>query len=201
MRLSPSRNSRRNVGRQHGRDFALRQHDVEPLARRRHLDAQILRRRELDVLAALDHPGALPVRHAVIFLENAAHPDVGGGLEIGAADPFADQVLRRADAGIGVDEDKAVAKAPVQKHRNGGERLAAVARHEIAADIDLADVELGLARHAPMALARAHAGEHDELDAVGLDRAVGERAHDLVVAAGDGQLQLRHYKIPPSASG
>ena len=39
--------------------------------------------------------------------------------------------------------------------------------HEIAADIDLADVELGLARHAPVALARAHAGQHDELDAVG----------------------------------
>jgi hypothetical protein len=37
-----------------------------------------------------------------------------------------------------------------------------------------------------MALARAHAGEHDELDAVGLHGAVAERAHDLVIAAGDG---------------
>src|SRR5580704_1299336 len=77
----------------------------------------------------------------------------------------------------------------------------AIARHVIAADIDLADVELGLARHAPMALARAHAGEHDQLDAVGLHGAVAERADDLIVAAGDGEFQLRHYNIPPSASG
>ena len=83
----------------------------------------------------------------------SAHPDIGGRLKIGAADPFADQVFRLADAGLGVDEDKAVAEAPVQKHRDRGERLAAVARHVIAADIDLADVELGLARHAPVALA------------------------------------------------
>ena len=192
MRLSPSRNSARNVGRQHGWDFALRQHDVEPFFRRRHFDAQILRRRELEILAALDHPGALPVRHAVIFFQNAAHPDVGSGLKIGAADLFADQILRLADAGLGVDEDKAVAEAPVQEHRNRGQRLAAVARHVIAADIDLADVELGLARHAPVPLARAHAGEHHELDAVGLHGAVRERAHDLVVAAGNGEFQLRH---------
>ena len=201
MRLSPSRNSARQIGRQHGRDFALRQHDVEPFFRRRHFDAEIFWRRELEILAALDDPGALAVRHAVIFLQNAAHPDVGGGLEIGAADLLADQVFRLADAGLGVDEDKAVAEAPVQKHRDRGQRLAAVARHVIAADIDLADVELGLARHAPVALARAHAGQHHELDAVGLHGAVAERAHNLVVAAGDGQSQLRHYKIPPSASG
>ena len=93
---------------------------------------------------------------------------------------------------FGVDEDEAVAKAAVQEHRDRGQRFAAVAAHEIAADIDLADVELGLARHAPVALARAHAGEHDQLDAVGLHGAVAERAHDLVVAAGDGQFQLRH---------
>ena len=137
------------------------------------------------------------MRHAVIFLQNAAHPDVGSRLEIGAADLFADEVLRLADAGLGVDEDKAVAEAPVQKHRDRGQRLAAVARHVIAADIDLADVELGLARHAPVPLARAHAGEHDELDTVGLHGAVAQRTHDLVVAAGDGQFSASPYKIPP----
>src|SRR6185437_3618284 len=182
----------RNVGRQHRRNFALRQHDIEPLAGRRHLDAQILGGREFDVLLALDHPDALAMRHAVMLFENAAHPDVRGGLEIGAADPFADQVLRRADAGIDVDEGKAMAKAPVQKHRNGGERLAAIAAHQKAADIDFADVKFGLARHAPMALARPHAGQHDELDAIALDRTVRERPYDLIVAAGDGQFQLCH---------
>ena len=148
-----------------------------------------------EIFAAFDDPGALPVRHAVIFLQNAAHPDVGSRLEIGAADLLADEILRLADAGFGVDEDKAVAEAPVQKHRDRGQRLAAVARHVITADIDLADVELGLARHAPVPLARAHAGEHDKLDTVGLHGAVAQRTHDLVVAAGDGQSQLRHLKV------
>ena len=185
-----------NIGRKHRRDFAFGQHDVEPLAGRRHLDAQVLGGRELDVLLALDHPGALAMRYAVMLFKDAAHPDVRGRLEIGAADPFADQVFRRADAGIDVDERKAVAEAPVQKHRNGGERFAAIAAHQKAADIDFADIEFGLARHAPMALARAHAGQHDKLDAVALDRTVGQRPHDLVIAAGDGQFQLRHLGLP-----
>jgi hypothetical protein len=33
---------------------------------------------------------------------------------------------------------------------------------------------------------------HHELDAVGLHGAVAQRAHDLVVAAGDGEFQFRH---------
>ncbi len=66
--------------------------------------------------------------HAVMLLQDAAHPDVAGRLEIGAADDLADQVLRRFDAGRRVDEDEAVAKAAVQKHRDGGERIAAIAR-------------------------------------------------------------------------
>ena len=136
-----------------------------------------------------------PVRHAVVLLQDAAHPDVGGRLEIGAADRLADQVLRRLDAGGGVDEDEAVAEAAVQEHRDRGERLALVADHEIGADILLADVEFVLAAHAPMALARAHVGEEDEIEAVGLDRAFLERHDDVVVAAGDGQSQLRH-RIP-----
>jgi len=103
---------------------------------------------------------------------------------------FTDQILGRTNAGLGIDEHEAVPEAPVQEHRNRGQRLAAIAAHVIAADIDFADVELGLARHAPMPFARAHAGEHEQFQAVGLHGAVAQRAHDLVVAAGHGQLEL-----------
>ena len=77
---------------------------------------------EGDVLAAVDDPGVLPVRHAVMLLQDAAHPDIAGRHEIGAADRLADQILRRLDAGIGVDEDEAVAEAAMQEHRNAGDR-------------------------------------------------------------------------------
>src|SRR5262249_56534314 len=103
---------------------------------------------------------------------------------------FADQLLRRANAGRGVDEEKPVAKASVQKDGNRGEWRATVALHEIGADVGLADIEFGTPRHAPVPLARAHAGEHDELEAVSGNRAVLERAHDLVVAACNRQPKL-----------
>src|SRR5262249_12613359 len=78
-------------------------------------------------------------------------------------------------------------------------RNTGIALHEIGADIGFADVELGFARHAPMALARAHAGEHDEIEAIGRDRAFLERAYDLVIAAGHGQSELFRHRISPRA--
>ena len=59
------------------------------------------------------------------------------------------------DPGRGVDEDKAVAEAAMQEDRNGGQRLALVADHEIGADILFADVEFVLAAHAPVPFARS----------------------------------------------
>ena len=159
---------------------------------------------EGDVLAALDHPCHLAVRQPVLLLQNAPHPDVGRGLEIGAPHLLADQVLRLTNAGGSIDEQEAVPETPVEEHGDGGERYSVIALHEIGADIGLADVELGLARHAPMTLARTHAGEHDEIEAVGLDRAFLERTHDLVVAARDRQPEsFSHRRIPFSrrASG
>ena len=130
-----------------------------------------------------------------MLVENAAYPDAGGRLEIGAADHFAVEILRRLDAGRRIDEDEAVAEAAMQEHRNGGERLALVADHEIGADIFLADVEFVLAAHAPMALARPHIGEEDEFEAIGLHRTLLERAHDVVIAAGDRQSQFAHCAL------
>jgi hypothetical protein len=134
----------------------------------------------------------------VVLLQDAAHPDIGRRLEIRAAHLLADQILGRANAGCGVDEQEPVTEAPVQEHRNGGERRALGTLHEIGADIGLADVELGAARHAPVALARAHAREHDEIDAVSGHRAFFERAHDLVIPARDREPNLAGHRPLPS---
>ena len=106
------------------------------------------------------------------------------------------KILRRLDPGRGVDEDKAVAETAMQEDRNGGERLALVADHEIGADILFADVEFVLAAHAPVPFARTHLGEKNELEAVGLHRSLLERAHDVVVAAGHRQSELGHFLFP-----
>src|SRR5262249_53779797 len=87
-----------------------------------------------------------------------------------------------------------VAEAAMQEHRNGGDRVAAVARHEISADILLADVELHLAGEPPMPLARAHVGQEDELEAAGLDRTLLEGLHAVVITARNRQAQLGHQQ-------
>ncbi len=70
-------------------------------------------------------------------------------------------------------------EAPVQEDGNGSERRAVVALHEISADIGLAHVELGLARHAPVPLARSHPGQHDEIEAIGVRLAPSLRARTI----------------------
>src|SRR5439155_9331806 len=113
----------------------------------------VRRRGKSNIFTAIDDPGYVPVRHAVVFFENAEHPDVAGGHEIGAADLPSDQILRRLDARIGIDEDEAVAEAAMQENRYAGDRMALVARNEIGADIFLADVEFALARESPVSFA------------------------------------------------
>ncbi len=94
-----------------------------------------------------------------MLLQDAAHPNVGGGLEVGAANGLADEVLGLANAGGGVDEYEAMTKPAMQEHRDCGERFALIADHVVGADILLANVKLMLAAHPPVALAGAHVGE------------------------------------------
>src|SRR4051812_7934481 len=71
--------------RDHRRDVAVGQHIAQRLRAFFHLDPQSGRRVEGDVLAAVDDPGVLPVRHAVMLFQDAAHPDIACRHEIGAA--------------------------------------------------------------------------------------------------------------------
>jgi hypothetical protein len=51
----------------------------------------------------------------VFLLQNAANPDIGGGLEIRPAHLLADEVLRLPNAGLGVDEQTTEVKAAMEK--------------------------------------------------------------------------------------
>ena len=144
-------------------------------------------RRELDVLVELGEPFDRLVRHAVLVLEDAAHPMPGRHQERLDADLAADQVLRLLDALRRVDEHEAVAEAPVQEHRQRGDRHALVARHDVGRARRLRHVEVAVADEAPVPRRRIHVGEHGEVDAVRLDLALLEGAHDLVVAAREGE--------------
>ena len=62
-------------------------------------------------------------------------------------------------------------------------------RRKIGGGVELAEVEFVTVAHAVVAFSRAHAGEHDEIDAVRLDGTVGERANKVVTAGREGQLQ------------
>jgi hypothetical protein len=103
------------------------------------------------------------------------------------ANALADQVGRLADAFAGVDEHEAVAEAPMQKHRDRSGRKALVTRHNEGGAGRFRHVEFASAQKAPVAGGGVHAGEHGEVDAVGLHHAFLERTDDLVVATGERQ--------------
>src|SRR5262245_56418040 len=66
------------VGREQRVDFTLDQHVLERFIVRHLRDLEARRRREIDVLVELTEPLDRFVRHAVVVLEDAAHPQPGG---------------------------------------------------------------------------------------------------------------------------
>jgi hypothetical protein len=180
----------RNIGIDHCRNLALRQHRIHRFARWNHLDLQARWWRERDIFAAIDHPGDLLMRHAISLFQDSAQPDIARWLEVGSTHSFADEIFRRLDARIDVDEGKAVTKSPMQKNWNRRKRFVVVPRHQIRTDVKFADVELLVARHAPVALSRPMAGQYHKLEAVRLHRPVLQRANNFVIAAGNRQSNL-----------
>src|SRR5215475_3621482 len=169
----------------HGWNFSLREHRVHMFSRWNHFDLPSRRRREFDIFTAIDPPGYRFVRHPVMLLQNPPQPDVACRLEIGAADSFADQVLWRFDTGFDIDESETMAKSAMEKNRNRRYRHIAGARHEICADVEFTNIVLKISRHAPMALARPVAGQHDKLDAIRLNGTFLQSADDFVITASE----------------
>jgi hypothetical protein len=178
-----------------GCSTALGQHLLDALVVAQASQLEIGRLVELDAFIELGEPFHRPVRHAVFVLEDAAHPQDRRRLELLDADLLADQIGRLGDALGRVDEDEAVAKAAMQKDRNGGERETLVARDEIGRARHLGDVELLIAQEAPMARRRIHLGQDREIDPVCLDRALFQGTDDLVIAAGEGEGNVLGQRI------
>src|SRR5262249_53560472 len=124
------------------------------------------------------------VGNAVLLLEHAAHEDVAGWLEIGAADPLADQILWLSDTTLGVDENEAMPKAAMSEHGDGSPGPAAVACHHVCRRIELADVVRIVLGHRPVPFLGAIPGVGDKLNAFRLGSSVRKRTGDFIIAAG-----------------
>src|SRR5262245_50431695 len=133
-----------------------------------------------------------------MLLYNSPYPDVARRLEVSAAYPLADQVLRRLNTGFHVDESKAVAKSAVKENRNRRDCYVPRARHEIGANIEFTNIVLKISRHTPMALARPMGGQHDKLDAIDVNGTVLQRADDLIITASERQLDFVCHLGSPS---
>ena len=151
------------------------------------------------MLVAGQHPGDLVEIDAVFVLQNAAHPDAGRHCEAAAdADLLALEVLRRADAGLGVDQDGAVMEGAHQRHWNSRHRLAELFGANVGGDRHLADVELVGAHHAAESCNQRIDLDEIQLaglrfDLTGLERPV------VALAPGNGfQLRSGHSVLLPS---
>ena len=72
-----------------------------------------------------------------------------------------------------------------------------IARHQIAADVELANVEFLIPRHAPMALPRAMTGQNDQFEAIRFYRSLFQRANDFVVTDRNGKSDFCcHARLP-----
>src|SRR5262249_49421244 len=96
--LIPGRQRPDQVGRQQRVDFTLDQHVLERFVLWHLRDLEARRRREIHVLVELTKPLDRFMRHAVIVLEDAAHPQAGGEQIALGADLAADKVGRLPDA-------------------------------------------------------------------------------------------------------
>ena len=111
----------------------------------------VLRRVEIrHVLVVGRHERDLVQVDTVFGLQDAARPQPGGH-RIAAVDPdhAALEVLRRLDAGPGVDRDRPVMEIPGHEHRHRGERQACGPGAQIGGERHFADVVLEAAAHPP----------------------------------------------------
>jgi hypothetical protein len=130
----------------------------------------------------------------MIVGQQRARPDVGRQLVLGHADALALQVFGPVDAVL-AHVDAGVAEGAAQEHRHrdvGG--LVAAGLHQVAAEGQLADVELDAAKGAEEGLLGRQRHAH-RVDAVDLHAAVQQRTRAVVVAHGDRESQLGHWRV------
>ena len=147
---------------------------------------------ELHVLVDLRVPIDGFVGNAIFLLENAAHPKNRAHLIGLHAHLLADEILGLTDALRCVHENELMAKPPMQKHRNALEGMARVLGEDEGGGGDLRHIELPVAQEPPVTGAGVDVGQDRQVDPVRLHCSVFQRAHDLVVAAGQCEMNVAH---------
>jgi hypothetical protein len=172
--------------------LAVGEHRREVVVRRDRLHPDPFRQVERELLlprtaTGLERSREVPDtidRHAVFVCQQPALPHARGELVLRRADPPAGQVLRPVDA---VDVHRLVPEAPRREHRQRHERWLRLAeRQQVRRQAELADIELAVAR---LPVKRLLDGQREErqLDALGSNAPVLQRAHPVVVPAGERQ--------------
>src|SRR5579883_1862445 len=145
-------------------------------------------------------PKAVTWVEAVVLDQDGASPQRRAGEPRLDADAAAVQVGGRADAGARVHVDRRVAEHALHEDGDGREAERAIGQvGDIGEREELAGVELQGAA-AALAVGVVGVDAHLQVDALGLHRAVDERAGAIVRPASHGQLQ-RHRRPPARAAG
>ena len=120
---------------------------------------------------------------AVLVGQNAAYPNRCGHLVLRHAHAFADQVFRLADTGLLRHENAGVPEKTRREHRDRHKRLGiAKARHGVGRQRHLGHIEFAVAQLAEKGFLHRQV-EEIQVDALGLDAAVHQGMHPVVVPA------------------
>ena len=186
------------IGMQHGIELARDQHFLDIFVVGQAGELQIIRRYEFDIFVDFRKPFAALMRHAIFMFQNATQPEDRRDLIGFHADLFADEIFGRFNALVRIDEDEAVAEAAMQEDGQRIDRKTLIARDEIGRGGEFGHIKLAIAQKAPMPCRGILLGHHGELNAIGLDRALFDRAHDFIIAAGHCEMDIaRHFGLSP----
>jgi hypothetical protein len=133
---------------------------------------------------------------AVIVLEDAAYPDVGGDLVLGQADALAFQIGWGLDAAISPDVDTGMTEHPRHKRRHT-DVMALVTRDGggMAGQGQLANIELVVLEGAMKAFFGRHC-QGQQIHPINRRAAIENGLGAIVVAHSKGQAELGHERHP-----
>ncbi len=187
-------------------DLAAFEHLVQGPVGRRGFEFDAFRQLQCDLfdpprlIHAAPHPGYVGRLDAELVMQKRSGPDAGGELILRRPDPPALEIGGFLDAPVGADHDRSVAEGPGGEHRHADIGIVAVrGLHREAAQGKFADIEGGVAE-GPEEHFFGGEQHEDGVDAVDLDRAVDEGTDPVVIAHGDGELELGHGQALPHIS-
>ena len=161
----------------------------------RQLELQLLRPPWLPAARVI---GDAVNRHAMVVCQDAANPHAGGQLILGRSHSPAGEILRSAYSAGGVHIDGGVSEHARGKDRDRDERwIGREERHYVRGEGHLGGVELPMPQHAEERLLDRQV-QIPQVDAVGLDAALGQRPGPVVVPAPERQAEFGHFDPPRS---